>query len=191
MRQRQRAGRNRLRFFARVAPGVAPEDDDIEQAVSHQTVSSVDATHDLARSKQVLHIRLAVRRDVQTAVLIVKRRIDQNRLRANINAMLGEHPQHRRNPFFNRSFAALDLDHWRIEPHGVSQRRSDAFFARGTFSDDGRCCNVARLERVHERLALGVNEHRADRADLFCHQRAIDLRRERRARGMVLQRIRI
>ena len=151
----------------------------------------MNTAHDLARCKQVLHIRLAVRRDVQTAVLIVKRRIDQNWFCANVDAMLGEHPQHRGNPLFNCALAALDLDHRRIEPHGVSQRRSDAFFARGAFSDDGRCCNVARLERVHERLALGVNEHRADRADLFRHQRAIDLRRERRARGMVLQRIRI
>ena len=69
-------------LFCGVLTRVAAKNDDVEQAVAHQAVAPVDAAHDLASSKQVFHIRLAVCRDVQTAILIVQRRIDQDRLLA-------------------------------------------------------------------------------------------------------------
>ena len=117
----------------------------------------MDTAHDLARGEQVLHIRLAVRCNVQTAVLIVERGIDQDRLRADIDAVLCKHAHHRWNSLFDRSLAALEFDHRRIQPHRVTQRGLDALVPLGAFANDGGRRHVARLEGVHERLALCVN----------------------------------
>ena len=147
----------------------------------------MDAAHDLASSKQVFHIRLAVCRDVQTAVLIVQRRIDQDRLLADIDAVLYKHPHHGRDALFNRARAVFQLDHRRVEPDGLPGGSLDALAALGALADDGGRGHVARFERVHEDLAVRVHKHCADRAHLFRDQRAVDLRRIGRARGVVLK----
>ena len=103
--------------------------------------------------------------------------------------MLAEHAHHRGDALFDRAGAALDLDHRRIQPDRVAERGLDALVALGAFADDGRRGDVARLERVHECLALGVDEHRADGADFFGDERAVDLRGESRAGRMVLERV--
>ena len=126
---------------------------------------------------------------MQTAVLIVQRRIDQDRLLADIDAVLCKHPHHGRDALFNRARAVFQFDHRRVEPDGLPGGSLDALTALGAFTDDGGRGHVARFERVHEDLAVRVHKHCADRAHLFRDQRAVDLRRIGRARGMVLQRV--
>ena len=126
---------------------------------------------------------------MQTAVLIVQRRIDQDRLLADIDAVLCEHTHHGRDALFNRARAVFELDHRRVEPDRLPGGGLDALAALGALTDDGGRGYVARFERVHKHLAVRVHEHRADRAHLFRDQRAVDLRGISRARGMVLQRV--
>ena len=59
------------------------------------------------------------------------------------------------------------------------------------FADNRSRRHIARFERVHESLPFGVNEHCSHRAHLFRHKRAEYLLRERNARRMILQGIRI
>ena len=187
--ERQRADGDGLRLLGGVLARVAAEDDHVEQAVAHQAVAPVDAADDLARREQVLHVGLAVGGDVQTAVLVVERRVDEDRLGADVDAVLGKHAHHGRDPLFDRALAVFQLDHRRVEPDGLPGRGPDALAALGALADDGGRGHVARLERVHKDLAVRVHEHRADRAHLFRDQRAVDLRRVGRARGMILQRV--
>ena len=68
--KRQRTDVHGLCLFCGMLARVAAKDDDVKQTVAHQTVAPMDAAYDLACGKQVFHIRLAICRNVQTAVLI-------------------------------------------------------------------------------------------------------------------------
>ena len=119
----------------------------------------------------------------------MERRIDEDRLGADVDAVLCKHAHHGGDALFNGARAVLELDHRRVQPDRIAKRRLDALAVCRALPDDGRRRHIARLQRVHERLTLGVDEHCADRAHLFRDQRAKDLRRERRARGMVRKRV--
>ena len=87
----------------------------------------------------------------------MERRVDEDRLGADVDAVLSKHTHHCGNPLFDRSLAALEFDHRRIQPHRVTQRGLDALVPLGAFANDGGRRHVARLEGIHERLALCVN----------------------------------
>ena len=84
-----RAKRYVLRLCSRCLSCVAAEYDDIQKGVAHQTVSSMDAADCLTCNKQIVdHLCEAVPADLQTAVLIVQRRVNQDRELSHIDAVV-------------------------------------------------------------------------------------------------------
>ena len=84
-----RAKRYVLRLCSRCLSCVAAKYDDIQKGVAHQTVSSVDAADCLTCNKQIVdHLCKAVPADLQTAVLIVQRRVNQDRELSHIDAVI-------------------------------------------------------------------------------------------------------
>ena len=65
----------------------------------------------------------------------------------------------------------------------------DAFMAGQAFADNRRRYDVARLQRMQEGFAVLVDQHRAEGADLFRHQGAVNLRRIGGSRRMILYRV--
>ena len=90
-----------------VSAGVAAENDDIQQTVTHQTIAAVDAAYDLTGGVQILHIGLAVIGDLKSAVLVMECGVDQDRLLANVDAVLAEHTHHGGDPLFDGAGTVL------------------------------------------------------------------------------------
>ena len=189
VRERQAADRYGFRLRSGVLACAAAKDDDVQQTVAHQAVAAVDASDHLAGGKEVFHVGLAVRGDVQAAVLVVQRRIDKDRLPADVDAVLAEHPQHGGNALFNRALAVLQLNHGRVQPDGKALGGGNAVAAVSALTNDGCGGDIAGFQRVHKDLAVGVDQHCADGAHLFRDQRAVDLRGEGGAGGVVLERV--
>ena len=150
----------------------------------------MDAAHSLACHQKIRdHLGKAVSADLQAAVLIVERRINQNRLFSHVDAIIQEHPQHSRDPFFDGSLSMEHLDQRRIQPDAPAGGRLHAFSSLGALPDDGSRSHIPRLQRMHESLAVHIDQHGTHRADLFRHQRPENLRRIGGSGGMVLDRI--
>lgn len=69
---------------------ITSENDNVKERVTHQAVSAVNSSDSLACDKEIVYAALTVCGDINTAVLIVERRINENRLTADINAVLAE-----------------------------------------------------------------------------------------------------
>ena len=113
------------------------EDHQIQQRIAHQPIASVQPTGSLPRHKEVFHGRFAVDVDLHSSVLIVQRRINQDRVFADIDAVPGILANHGGEMLVQRAFAMLRLEQRGIQPHAdASGRHPDAatFF---TFPNDG------------------------------------------------------
>ena len=176
-----------LRLLRGVSAGVAAENDDIKQTVTHQTIAAVDAAYDLTGGVQIFDIGLAVVGDLKTAILVMECGVDQDRLLANVDAVLAEHTHHGGDPLFDSACAMLQFDHGGIQPEGVTFGCGDAVTPIGAFPDDGGGGNVTGLQGIHEHFAICVDQHGAHTADFLRNQSAVDLGGESSAGGMVLQ----
>ena len=184
-----RAKRYVLRLCSRCLSCVAAEYDDIQKGVAHQTVSSMDAADCLTCNKQIVdHLCEAVPADLQTAVLIMKGRIDENRFLTDIDPVFSEHSHHSGNSLLDSSFAVYHFDKRRIQPDAFAVRSLDSAVVFLTFPNNRGGRDVARLQRIDKRYTVFVDELRAQRTHFFGNQSAVNLRRRRRARGMILQR---
>ncbi len=176
MLQGRRAKLHALCFCGRSLACVAAKYDDVQQGVAHQTVSSVDPSYSLSCHQKVVdHLREAVSADLQSAVLIMKRRIYEDRQFSHIDIIVHIHTQHRRNTLFNRSPAADELDHRSIQPYAASKRCLHAFAPVGALADNGSRRYVTGLQRMHKRLALRIDQHSAQRTHLLRNERTEDL----------------
>lgn len=133
-------------FSEALRPCVPAEHDDIQQAVAHKPVPAMDAAHHLTGCKQIFNVRLAVGGDFYAAVLIVQGGIDQNRLLADVDAVLGKHPHHGGDALFNGPFAIFQLDHRRIQPHGGTGRVGTPF-PRAVHSRMMKAADTSRVSR--------------------------------------------
>ena len=170
--------------------GISAEYDNVKQGVTHKTVTSVNAADSLARNEQILDLcGHTVNAYVKTAVLIVKRRINENGLFSYIYAVTCEHTHHRGNASFYRALPAYRFYHRSIEPYGLAAARVNTFIPVGAFSDNRSRRNVTGFKRVHENLTVTVDKLCAERTNLFGYERAENLLRECRARRVILKSI--
>ena len=188
MSQSQLADLDVLESCAGSLACVTAEYDDVEQRVAHQSVCAVNTACDLACCEEVLDTCLAVRVDLDTAVLIVQCRIDKDRLLCDIDAALLEHTVHSRDSLLDCALAVLDLDDRSVKPYAVAVLCLHAVALRA-LADDGSSLDVTGLKRVNEDVAILVDDLRAERTNLLCNERAVDLIRECSARRMILQRV--
>ena len=191
MLQAQLAQFNRLRCFGSLSTRNTAKDDDIQQAVAHQTVSTVNTANSFTGNKQSRQLGLCILVNKNTAILVMQRRIDQNRFLAQVNAKLSIHAQHTRNAFGNSAFAMQHFNQRRIEPQRYTIERLHTLAAGSTLADDGRSCHITSFQRMHKDFAFAVYELRTNRAHLFGNQRTINLRRISNTRRMILNCIRI
>ena len=102
--------------------------------------------------------------------------VNQNRLFSHIDIILEIHSEHCGNTLFNCSIAVEQLDHRRIKPDTVSATGNrHSLAACLAFTDNGGRRHVTGFQRVHKCLAVLVDQHSADRTNLFSHERAVDL----------------
>ena len=123
--------------------------------------------------------------------MVMQRRINQNRLLAQVNAELSIHTQHTRNAFGNSAFAMQHFNQRRIEPQRHTVERLHALAAGSTLADDRRSRHITGFQRMHKDFALAVYQLRTNRTHLFCNQRTVNLRRISNTRRMILNSIRI
>ena len=146
------------------------------------------SAYGLAGYKQVAHRSgLAVGAYIYAAVLIMQRRIDQNRFFSYINTVFTEHPQHGGNTLFDGAFAAKQFYHRGIQPYSFAVGGFNAVVAHFTFSYYAGRSNVARFQRIDKRIAVLIDQLSAQRTHFFRHQSAENLSGFGHARGMVLQ----
>ena len=147
------------------------------------------AAHRFACYEQVADGGFTVAVDVDTAVLVVKRGVNENRLFPDVDAVFCEHAQHCRDSLLYRTFAAQQLNHRRIQPHALAVGGLDGIAALTALADNRSRRDVARFQRVHKRFAVLVDELSSQRAHLFGDERAENLRGLGNARGVILQRV--
>ena len=147
----------------------------------------MNTAHGFTGNEQILHIGgHAVHGNVQSSVLVVQSGIYQNRLLADVNAVACKHPQHCRNTGFDGSLAADLFDHRRIQPDRLAVTGIHAFCPIGALPDDGRCGHISGFQRMHEDLAVPVDQLGTERPYLFSDQSAEDLLGECGTGGMIL-----
>ena len=176
----------RLAVASRFRPGNAAEDDDIQEAVAHEAVRPVDTADVFTGGIEAGYLRFTLSADTDAAILVMQGRIDQDGLLADIDAKFFIHVDHGRQALFHGPFAVDEVDHGRVEPDSRSVEGIDPFVPFLTFADDGRCDDVTRFQGMEEGFAVLIDQHGPERADLFRHQGAVDLRRIGSARRMVL-----
>ncbi len=76
----------------------------------------------LSSHKEILHIGFRIRVDFHPAVLIVQRRIDQDRILADIDPEPFELQHHCWKMFLNRPRSMLGIQERRIQPHPDTTR---------------------------------------------------------------------
>src|SRR5699024_5892041 len=87
-------------FFSLCRSGltsIAAEYDDIQQRVAHQTVTAMDTANSLTGNIQVFNAALAIGSNIDTAVLIMQSRVNQDRFLADIDIVFSKHTHHSRN----------------------------------------------------------------------------------------------
>ena len=138
-------------------PSPATEDADIQQAVAHQPVAPVDAAGCLPGYVQTRDLRAPIWLDGDPAVLVVKRRIDQDRLmdKVDIEALILAH--HGRQLALDGAGAFEGIDHGRIQPDSrLPGGRDHPFLARRALADEGCRLDIARFQRIDKLLAICI-----------------------------------
>ena len=125
-----------LSLSRRAHTRISAEHDNIEEGVAHEAVSAVDTARDLARRVEVLNVGSAVNGDIETAVLVVESRVHEDRLLADVDAVLAEHTHHRGDALLDSALAVLELNHRSIEPYRLAEVSLDALAALCTFADN-------------------------------------------------------
>ena len=133
----------------------------------------MDSADSLARDIEILNVgRHAVGTDVKTAVLIVERRVNKYRLLADIDSVLCEHTHHSRDSLLDGSLAVLELDHRSVKPYADTVVGVNALVSVRALADYRSRRDVSCLKRMHERLAVTVDQLCADGTHLLGDKRA-------------------
>ena len=149
----------------------------------------MDSSDSFARNIKVFDIRHTVIGDFYTAVLVMERRINKDRLFSDVDAVFAEHSHHCRYSLFDCAFSAFHFYHRSIKPYTVACRCLYAFFSVVALTDNRSRRNVSCFQGVHKRFAVNVYKLCAERTNLFRNERAENLFGECRTRGVILKRI--
>jgi len=124
---------------------------------------------------------------LDTAILVMQRRVDQHRQLGDIDAVANELAIHGREVSFGVTLAVQHVDQRGIQPHAdATGRRCNASAVLCTLANDGRSLDVARLAREHEQFAVLVQRLAAGTANRLGDQEARDLLGERHACRVIL-----
>ena len=150
----------------------------------------MDSSNCLARYQQVIDCLCeSLSADFQTAVLIMKSRINQNRHLSHINAVVHIHTEHCRNSLLDGSFASQNLNHRSVQPYSLFSARNFYAAAFLTFTDNAGRIDVTGFKRMDIRLALCIDKLRSYGTNLLCNKRPQNLGRINSACRMILDRI--
>src|SRR5438128_1322622 len=175
-------------FFVSLTPPALPRPPAWIWAFTTYTGAFSFAAHFSAASDtEVAHAGLTVHVDLHAAVLVVERGIDQHRILRDVEPIALKLADHRREVLLQRAGPVREIQQRCVQPDADPPRDgadAAAFFA---FADDRGGDYVARVQLVHEPLALGVDQMAALRPDALGDQRADQLLRVHRAGRVVLE----
>src|SRR2546428_5727500 len=164
-----------------------PEHHEVQERVPHEAVAPVQAAGGLAGHKEVAHAGLTVHVDLHAAVLAAERGVDQHRILRDVEPIALKLADHRREVLLQRAGPVLEIQQRRVQPDADPPRDGADAAALFAFADDRGGDYVARVQLVHEPLALGVDQMAALRPDALGDQRADQLLRVHRAGRVVLE----
>ena len=135
---------------------ITSENDNVKQRVTHQAVSAVNSSDSLACDEQVFYAAgSSVCGDINTAVLIVERRVNENRLFADVNAVACRTYASSQGCCSSMVPSPPMISIIGVSSHTALPAPVFTPFASGrAFTDDGRCGDVTGLKRMHEYLTV-------------------------------------
>ena len=155
---------------------ITAEYDNVEEGVTHESVCTVDTACCLTCYEEVRDsLCEAVAVDLNTAVLVVECRIDEDRNLSHIDAVVHVHTEHGRDSLLDCSLTAEDLDHRCVEPYTLKAARDINTSSLSALTDNAGSVNVTSLERMDVSLTVGINELGTYGSYLLCNESAEDL----------------
>ena len=142
--------------------GIAAEYDDIQKRVAHQTVSAMDSAYCLTCNQQIADLLCkSVSADFQTAVLVMKGRVNQESAlfsyQCHSSCTYGSMAGIR---LLNGTLSADALDHRACRAiRRVPRRCCYALRPVAALTDNGSCCHVTGLQRMHECFSVYIYKH--------------------------------
>ena len=107
-----------FRFRRRFLTCIPAKYDNVKKGIAHQTVSSMNTACGLSCRQEVWNrLGEAFSVNLKTAVLVMQRRIDQDRNLSHINPIVHIHTEHCRDSLLNGSLSANQLNHRCIKPY--------------------------------------------------------------------------
>ena len=119
----------------------------------------------------------------------MKGRVDHDRNFSHINAVIHVHTEHGRDPLFDSSLTAQDLDHRSIQPYTFSSTWNFNATAFLTLADNTRSIYVTGFQRMDISFSVCIYKLCTNGTNLLCYQGTKDLCRIDRTCWMILDRI--
>jgi len=128
----------------------------------------MDSARGFSGDIKAMDICLAMIVNLNTAVLIMKRRIDEHRLFGDVDFIADELAEHGRKVFLDVALASEHFDQRRIQPDAKATARSfDSVVSFQALSDKSRALHIPRLPGEDKELAVLVERLAACASNLL------------------------